>query len=127
MGRLADSTTRLTFPLDPNLAEPICSATHSFLRLCGLPRPASLFITRQILGAFRKRGDRSAARAVRGFLTLSSRAGKVRVALRLSGAGTGGLRLASLARGAPSGAEARYRPGRGGGTLTFSSAAARKG
>jgi hypothetical protein len=125
MGRLGDSTTRLAFPVDANLGPLVCAASLSFFRLVGLPRPASSFITRQLMGAIRRLPARSGARSVRVALTLSRHKGRIRAALRVSGAGAIDLRLASLTRGAPPGAEAKYRPGRGGGTLTFSSAAPR--
>jgi hypothetical protein len=121
MGRLGDSAARLVFPLDSNLGTLVCATTRSYLRLYHLSRPTSEFITRQLRGAIRRLPGKSGSRPLRVSLTLRSRAGKILVALRVPSPGRAGLRLASLARGAPLSVRAGYRPGRGGGTLTFRS------
>ncbi len=125
-GNLGDSTARLALPAEPGLAPVITGPARSFLRLCHLPRSASDFITRRLARAVQCVGMKGSPRPARVGLLLRSRAGTVRVVLRVFRAGPPDRHLAALARGAPATVQAEYRPLRRGGTLTFISTVKRE-
>lgn len=119
MARIGDSTARVALPLDAGTVPLVTGPTRSFLRLYHLPRAASEFITERLARAVNRLGARVGAHPARIGLTLRSHAGKIRVALRVFRAGAPPVPLAPLTRGAPPEVRAEYRPGRTGGTLTF--------
>ena len=126
MARIGDSTARLALPLDVGTVSLVTGPTRSFLRLYHLPRPASDFITERLARAVSRLAVRLGTRPTRIRLTLRSRAGKVRIALRVFRAGSAPVPLAPLVKGAPPEVQAEYRPGRSGGTLSFTSAIKRE-
>jgi hypothetical protein len=119
VGGLWDSTTRLVFPVDASLGPLILGATRSHLNLYRLPRAMSGFITARLEGAIKKLSRTRHPSALRASLLLQRRGRRIRVAIRISRAGTADLRLSPLTRGAPSPVRAEYRPRRDGGTLAF--------
>jgi len=126
MGRLGDSSARLTLPLDASLGPVVVGPIRSYLRLYHLPRSASEFIIERMERAVRRLAVRRSRRPPRVRLTLRIRAGQMRVVLRVFCSGPWDLRLAPLTRGAPPTVKAEYRAGSRGGTLTFTSALKRK-
>ncbi|HEV8337246.1 MAG TPA: hypothetical protein VGR67_12580 [Candidatus Polarisedimenticolia bacterium] len=117
MIKLADGSVRLALPLDSSLGPLVTEAARSYLTMCHLPASASRFIARRIQGAVARLVR--ARQPVRAWLLLRSRGGEVRVALRVIRAGPPKPTLSPLARGAPPGVRAEYRPGKAGGLLTF--------
>jgi hypothetical protein len=126
MGGIGDSTARVTFPADASLRPLVTTAVRSYLGLYHLPRAASRFILQRLQDAILRLQRQSRKRSVRAALSLKGGAGKIRVALRVSGAGTDKLDLGPLAKGSPSDIQAEYQAGRGGGTLVFIWKAPRK-
>ena len=122
MGRLGDSGARLALPLDASLGSVVVGPMRSYLRLYRVPRSASEFISERMERAVRRLAARASPRPVRVHLTMRSRAGQLRVVLRVFCAGPRDLRLAPLTRGAPPTVKAEYRAGRRGGSLTFTAA-----
>ena len=127
MGRLGDSSARLVLPLDASLGPVVVGPMRSYLRLYRLPRSASEFISERMERAVRRLAASVSPRPPRVCLTMRSRAGQLRVMLRVFRVGPRDLRLAPLTRGAPPTVKAEYRAGRQGGTLTFTSALKREG
>ena len=126
MGRLGDSNARLSLPLDASLGPVLVGPMRSLLRLYRLPRPASEFISERMERAVRLLAKNVTPRHPRVCLTMRSRAGQLRVMLRVLHAGLWGARLAPLTRGAPPTVRAEYRASRRGGTLSFTSALKRE-
>lgn len=114
-----NSTAGLAVPLEPRFIPAVVGSARSYLRLYGVPRRVERFIVERIRAAAGRLTRSPRAAPVRIRLSLRSRSGKIRVALRVGRDPAAAKRIAPLARGSPGSVRASFQSSRTGGTLAF--------
>jgi len=115
-----DSSFQIAFPLDSDISSLVERPARRFLRLCRLSPPISRFLIGRLTRALHRCGVRERGHAGRARLTLSSRAGTLRMTFRVTpAAGVDLRRLAPLTRGAPPRVRVDYRKNGRSGVLSI--------